>query len=183
MKVNILPSVTKGLPVASTVNIFSYCNQMNTSSSSSGQRAEELADRLHSAAIHLLRRLRVHDRGSGLTASRLSALSVIVFSGPIRLGDLAAAEQVRPSSMSRMVSELERAGLVRRRPDPVDGRAQLVEATGHGRQLLDRGRRRRVEALATAIERLGGAERSTLARSVALLERLVLPDAHPQRGP
>ena len=60
------------------------------------KRDEELAGRIHSAAIHLLRRLRREDAGSGLNAPRLSALSVIVFAGEVTLGELAAAEQVRP---------------------------------------------------------------------------------------
>src|SRR5947208_12142640 len=74
----------------------------------------ETADRLHSAAIHLLRRLRVGDRESGIGPAQLSALSVLVFGGPRSLGELADAEQVRPPTMSRIVSGLERAGLVKR---------------------------------------------------------------------
>ena len=88
---------------------------MNSPSPPLRQRPnEEVADRLHSAAIHLLRRVRVRDAESGLTPSRLSALSVIVFAGPIRVGDLATAEQVRPPTISRLVKELETDGLVRR---------------------------------------------------------------------
>ena len=81
--------------------------------------ARAVADRLHSAAIHLLRRLRSEDAASGLTAPRLSALSVLVFGGPRSIGDLAAAEQVRPPTISRLVRELERDGLVTRTVHPV----------------------------------------------------------------
>ena len=88
--------------------------------------AEGIADRLHSAAIHLLRRLRQEDAAAGLTAPRLSALSVIVFAGPLTLGELAEAEQVRPPTISRLVQGLEAEGLVERSRDPVDPRA------GHG---------------------------------------------------
>lgn len=140
-----------------------------------------MADRLHSAAIHLLRRLRAHDAETGLTASRLSALSVVVYAGPIRMGDLAAAEQVRPPTISRLVRDLEADGLVRRVPDPEDGRVQRVEATGPGRRLLDAGRSRRVEALTRRIEALSRVERRTLADAAAILERLALPEEHPQR--
>src|SRR5919199_1876113 len=80
-----------------------------------------VADRLHSAAIHLLRRLRKVDEASGLSAPRLSALSVLVFAGPRTLGELAAAEQVRPPTMTRLVRALERSGLVTREHDPDDG--------------------------------------------------------------
>src|SRR5215472_14325726 len=77
----------------------------------------DLADRLHSAAIHLLRRLRREDDASGLPAPQLSALSVIVFAGPVTLGELAAAEQVRPPTITRLVDKLEAAGLAERASD------------------------------------------------------------------
>ena len=86
----------------------------------------ELADRLHSAAIHLLRRLRREDDASGLPAPQLSALSVIVFGGPITLGALAKAEQVRPPTITKVVAALEHAGLVGRDVDPDDRRIVRV---------------------------------------------------------
>src|SRR5436190_15390507 len=94
--------------------------------------AEQVAERLHSAAIHLLRRLRLEDAASGLTAPRLSALSVVVYGGPLTLGALAAAEQVRPPTMTRIVAALERSGLVTRAPHPTDGRQILIAATADG---------------------------------------------------
>ena len=94
--------------------------------------AASTATRLHSAAIHLLRRLRREDDASGLSAPRLSALSVIVFGGPLSLGALAAAEQVRPPTMTRIVAALEAASLVTREVDPHDGRAILIRATPAG---------------------------------------------------
>src|SRR5258708_32539206 len=72
---------------------------------------DALADRLHSAAIHLLRRVRSQDTVTGEGPARLSALSVLVFSGPKTLGELAAAEQVKPPTMSRIVAGLERSRL------------------------------------------------------------------------
>src|SRR3954468_23413000 len=113
--------------------------------------AAVVADRLHSAAIHLLRRLRTEDTASGLTAPRLSALSVIVFGGPLTLGALAAAEQVRPPTMTRLVAALEGAGLVTREPDPGDPRQVLLRATPAGRRLLEEGRVRRTATLARRI--------------------------------
>lgn len=142
---------------------------------------EVTADRLHSAAIHLLRSLRVHDPASGLSAARLSALSVVVFAGPLPLGELAAAEQLRAPTMSRMVGELEAQGLVRRRRDPEDGRVRLVEATARGRRVLDEGRERRVKALAEKLASLTEEERRILGRAAALLERVALPEDHPSR--
>src|SRR4051794_41251008 len=100
----------------------------------------ELADRLHSAAIHLLRRLRRQDDASGLPAPQLSALSVIVYGGPITLGNLAAAEQVRPPTMTRLVAALEAAAFVTRETDAKDRRVVRITATAKGRRLLEAGR-------------------------------------------
>src|SRR5260221_11232102 len=76
--------------------------------------ARAVADRLHSAAIHLLRRLRVEDKAMGLSGPRTSALSVIVFRGPVTMSALAEAEQVRRPTMTRLVDGLERRGVVGR---------------------------------------------------------------------
>src|ERR1700750_1881277 len=113
--------------------------------------AGELADRLHSAAIHLLRRLRREDDASGLPAPQLSALSVIVFGGPITLGDLARAEQVRPPTITKVVAALEEAGLVARDVDANDRRIVRVKASARGGKLLQDGRQRRVAALTSSL--------------------------------
>src|SRR4051812_29059073 len=94
---------------------------------------QAVADRLHSAAIHLLRRLRREDDASGLSAPRLSALSVIVFGGPISIGALATAEQVKVPTISRVVAALEADQLVRRVADKSDRRIVHLEATAAGR--------------------------------------------------
>lgn len=129
----------------------------------------DVAQRLHRAAIHVLRAVRVEDAASGLTAPRLSALSVIVFRGPLTLGELAEAEQVRPPTITRLVRELERDRLVRVRPDPDDGRVRRVAATARGSALLHEGRRRRVERLARELARLPRRERATVERAVEVL--------------
>src|ERR671914_1928025 len=108
-----------------------------------GDGATVLADRLHSAAIHLLRRLRRTDTKTGLSGPRLSALSVVVFGGPLTLGELAAAEQVKPPTMTRLVRALEARGLVSREPDERDGRVVRLRATAKGRTLMAEGRARR----------------------------------------
>ena len=138
-----------------------------------GEQAFGLADRVHSAAVHVLRFLRVEDTALGLTAPKLSALSVLVFRGPLTVGELAKAEQVTPATTSRLVSELEALGLVERTVDPDDGRVRRVTPTDRGVALLHEGRRRRVERLAIAVEQLSDAERSALAAAADILERLV----------
>jgi len=135
--------------------------------------AERTADRLHSAAIHLLRRLRREDATSGLSAPRLSALSVLVFGGPLTLGELANAEQVRPPTMTRLVTALEADGLVTREPDASDGRVTRIRATPNGRTLLLRGRARRVAALTAEVRALAPDEREVLDAAVTVLEGVI----------
>lgn len=136
----------------------------------------EIADRLHSAAIHILRRLRVEDERSGLSSPQLSALSVIVFAGPITIGDLAAAEQVRPPTISRLVKGLESDRLVARESDPDDARVQRISATARGRHLLQEGSARRVKRLAGQIARLPESQRRSLSGAVGILEQLTRPE-------
>ena len=146
---------------------------------SAASGAEQLADRLHSAAIHLLRRLRGEDEASGLSAPRLSALSVLVFGGARTIGELAAAEQVSAPTISRLVRDLERDGLVLREADAADARRQRIRATAAGETLLIAGRRRRVERLAGDVAALTAAERELLARAAPLLERLARREPAP----
>jgi len=137
-----------------------------------GGQSFEAADRLHSAAIHLLRRLRVRDRESGVGPAQLSALSVLVFGGPRSLGELADAEQVRPPTMSRIVAGLESAGLVRRHATE-DGRRVRLEASAKGTKILREGRKRRVESLAKALSSLSEEEQQKLGTLTDLLRQVI----------
>jgi len=155
--------------------IFSMANKMATSG--------EISDRLHSASIRLLRWLRREDDRSGLSAPRLSALSVVVWAGPLTLGALATAEHVRPPTMTRLVQGLEAAGLVRRQTDPSDGRIAIITPTARGRRTLAAGRARRVRVLAERVEKLAAGERATLERAAAIIDRLAgARPANPERG-
>jgi DNA-binding MarR family transcriptional regulator len=131
-----------------------------------------VADALHAAAIHLLRGVRREDERSGVGPARLSALSVLVFAGPMRLTELALIEQVKPPTMTKVVAGLRTAGLVRRSADPDDARAVRLEATTRGTRLLQEGRRRRVARLGAALEVLTGGELEVLARAAAIVERV-----------
>jgi len=131
-----------------------------------------VADALHSAAIHLLRTVRKEDERSGISPARLSALSVLVFGGPMRLTDLARIEQVKPPTMTRIVAGLESGGLVRRRAVSADARAVSLEATPRGVKVMQEGRRRRVARLASALAALTAGDRATLARAAALMEQV-----------
>jgi DNA-binding MarR family transcriptional regulator len=132
-----------------------------------------VADRLHSAAIHLLRLVAREDPKSGLSAARLSALSVVVFAGPLPLGELAAAERVRPPTMTRIVQALEREGLVRRAAEAGDRRVVRVVATPKGRRVLARARSRRVAGLAACLQPLPLEDVAVLARAAELIEATV----------
>jgi DNA-binding MarR family transcriptional regulator len=136
------------------------------------RRVEALADRLHSATLHLSRRLRTEDEALGVSPPRLSALSVVVWAGPIGIGALAAAEGVSAPTMTRLVDGLERDGYVRRFPDPDDARGVLVRPTARGRRLLTEGRARRVRVLAEALRYLSADELSAIDRGTELIERL-----------
>ena len=132
----------------------------------------EVADRLHSAAIHLLRRARRTDPLTGVSPAQLSALSVLM-SGPKTLGDLAAAEQVRPPTMSRLVSEMERAGVAKKVTDRADGRVVRVHATAKGLRALSRGRAMRIESIEKLMMELGADELLDVERAIGAIEKLL----------
>lgn len=140
----------------------------------SAPRNEVVADRLHSAAIHLLRSLRRVDSESGLTAPRLSILSVLVFRGPRTLGELAEVEQVRPPTMTRLVTGLEEVRLVRRETDRQDRRVTLVHATTKGRKVMLAGRARRVADLTARLDRATKDELRQLEHAATVIERLAI---------
>lgn len=132
----------------------------------------DVSARLHSTAIRLLRTLRREDDGSGLSAPRLSALSVIVYGGPMSLAELAAAEQVKAPTMSRIVDALVERRLISREAKPGDRRSVRISATEQGMQLLNAGREQRVGALVARLSKLADSERRALARGVEILERI-----------
>jgi DNA-binding MarR family transcriptional regulator len=134
-------------------------------------RHVDAADRFHSAAIHALRHVRREDPVSGLSAARLSALSVLVFGGPRTLGELAAAEQVRPATMTRVAQSLVEDGYASRAADPADGRVVRLSATAKGRRVMQRGRERRVANLARLLERLSPEEVARVHEAAELVER------------
>jgi DNA-binding MarR family transcriptional regulator len=128
---------------------------------------EQVADMLHGAAIRLLRFVRKEDAASGISGAQLSVLSVLAFGGPQTLSALAAAEQVKPPTMSQLVSELERLDLVVRKP--IDRRSSEISLTRKGRQLMEAGRRRRLARLTKAIAGLPPEQIDRLAQAAGLI--------------
>ena len=132
----------------------------------------ETADRLHSAAIHLLRRVRRNDAQTGVPAAQLSALSVLM-GGPRTLGELASAEQVRPPTMSKLVTEMVSAGLLRRTGDPEDARVVRVDMTTKGRRLLAKGRELRIADIERRLRAQGPQGVAAVAGAVDVIERML----------
>jgi DNA-binding MarR family transcriptional regulator len=132
----------------------------------------DAANGIHSAAIHLLRRVReVDEEAMGLTAARAAALSVLVFGGPRSLTELAAAERVTPATMSKLVTAMEAEGLARRYPDVNDARSIRIEATAKARRILERGRSRRLDLLTGLLAEATGAEIDAVRTAAEVLER------------
>ena len=137
-------------------------------------RRARLADRLHSVAIHLLRRVASADQRSGVTGPRLSVLSVLVLGGgPRTLGTLAAAEHVRPPTMTRLIQAMEAEGLVARAASRDDGRAMIIRATSRGERVLKQARSRRLAALRALLGTLEPAQVRQIERAVRILEPVV----------
>lgn len=132
-----------------------------------------IATDLHALAIRLLRQVRQEDDASGLTAARLSALSVLVFGGRKTLGELARVEQVSLPTMTRISAALAKAGYVKRSVDPDDRRYVYLEATRRGVALLDEGRRRRIARLSAMLADLTARELVDCERALAALRRVV----------
>ncbi|HWZ82380.1 MAG TPA: MarR family transcriptional regulator [Terriglobales bacterium] len=131
----------------------------------------EVADKLHSAAIHLLRYARNKDVLSQEGPARLSALSVLVFLGPMTLGQLAAAEQVKPPTMSRIVAGLKASGLAKVEGDSGDARRIRVSATARGERLLQEARERRIRLLAETLEDVRGPQMFILRQAAEIIEQ------------
>ena len=132
----------------------------------------QAAEHLNSAAIHLLRGLRSADRYSGLTAARLSALSVLVFGGPCALGELARAEDVSGPTMTRIVDGLVRLGLAARTDHPDSRRQVLISATAVGQELMAQARDRRLEVIAHALGTLRPEDQLAVVRAADALRGL-----------
>ena len=136
-------------------------------------RKSDVAQHLHSAAIHLLRTVRRQDPLMDLTPARASVLSVLVFGGPRTAGQLAETEQVAAPTMTKLINGLVRDGYVRKRRHPDDARAIMVTATAKAAHALQEGRRRRVRLLQSLFRDLNDEEWGTLERAATIIESRV----------
>ena len=134
-------------------------------------REEEIA-RLRVAVMRLARDLRARTAEEGITPAQSSVLALLVRRGPLRAGDLAAAEALNPTMLSRVLAHLEYAGLVRRRADERDRRCAWAEATPAGRRLIKRLRARHAALLAERLDGLDPAHADALLAALPALEAL-----------
>jgi DNA-binding MarR family transcriptional regulator len=140
--------------------------------SSKIEMKEAIADALHSGAIRLLRIVRAEDAHAGVGPAQLSALSVLVFVGAKTLGELAAIEQVRPPTMSRIVDGLVKQHLVDRITEATDRRSVRITPTKKGRKLLLEGKARRVRALAKRLDELTHEELNVMQKAGQIMSRI-----------
>jgi DNA-binding MarR family transcriptional regulator len=141
-----------------------------------GTDTARTASELRVVLGQLMRRLRAEHRfpiQQGTVLGRLDR------EGAASVSDLAVAEKVRPQSMAQTVGELESDGLVKRSPDPDDGRRAIVELTAAGRETLEDDRSRRVGWLVSAIEELPERDQAALARATAIIGRLAESEGEP----
>ena len=139
---------------------------------------EEVARRVHSAALHLMRYVRAQDTALGVPPAQLSALSVIVFGGKTSLSELAKAEQVRPPTMSRIIDALVRDGLVKRETDKTDRRSIIITATEKGTRIMHEGRGRREKRLLELLQPLRREEIDLLDRASEILAKELKAGPH-----
>jgi DNA-binding MarR family transcriptional regulator len=131
-----------------------------------------VASALRLAVMRLARRLRGERSDASLSISQIAALSTLERTGPLTPGELAAAERVRPPSMTRIVASLEAAGLVTRTDHPTDGRQVLLAASPAGAAIVREDRRRRDAWLAQRLRDLPREDVEVLRRAAVVLERL-----------
>src|SRR5713226_7132018 len=137
---------------------------------------EEVARNLHSNAIHLLRRVRTEDSAMGIGPAQASALSVVVFGGPLTLNELAEAEQVRPPTMSRVVEALVREGLVRREANRNERRSVTISPTEKGTKIMYEGRNRREKRLIKLLSQLDADEIRCLGKASRILSKILVAE-------
>jgi DNA-binding MarR family transcriptional regulator len=133
----------------------------------------ETPARLRAVVGKLSRRVNAATRGESMTPSQLSVLGSVARQGPLRLADLADLESLNPTMLSRIVANLDDAGLVRRRSDPDDRRAGLVEVTATGRRTYDRLRAQRAKVLLDGLHELGPSEVAAVEAALPALEQLI----------
>ena len=132
----------------------------------------ETLSKLRGVISKLARELNATATGEGLTPTQASVLALIAFRGPLGLTELARLEGLNPTMLSRVVGKLTELGLIQRDPNPDDLRAIRVEATKAGRELHERVKLLRTEAIATCLDQLPEESARTIINALPALEEL-----------
>ncbi|HVM99707.1 MAG TPA: MarR family transcriptional regulator [Caulobacteraceae bacterium] len=136
-------------------------------------------ERIYLFVQHFGRRLRDIDARAGLTPARFSALASLRIHGSRNIGELAADERVRPPSMTRLVRDMARDGLLVRTPDPADGRGVLIELTPTATALFDAVRAEKIALVADFLRTLDEPARAAITLAFAALDDLAEPPEPP----
>lgn len=134
----------------------------------------EVAEKLHSVAIHLLRNAKKHDQESGLTAERLSLLSILIYVGPQTINSLAEMEQVSAPAITRTVKSLEKQGYVIKSRSKTDQRVVYVAPTRKSQQLLEETRRKRLQRIEHLLEGAAEEDLKQLSVAMTILEKQIV---------
>jgi len=134
-------------------------------------------ERIYLFVQHFGRRLREIDVSVGLTPARFSALASLHFHDSRNIGDLAADERVKRPSMTRLVGDMERDGLVRRARDPSDGRGVLIKLTPRGNALFNGTRATKIALVADYLRALPPDRRTAIKIAFGVLDDLAVPPA------
>ncbi|MCW2541032.1 MAG: Transcriptional regulator, MarR family [Frankiales bacterium] len=133
---------------------------------------DELTSALRLSLMRVVRRLRSQRVNTAVTLSQLSALTTVKKYGPLSAGEVAAAEQMQPPSMTKILASLEANGWIERMSHPDDRRQSIITITESGRELIDEETRARDEWLAMRLSEMSVADRDLLRDAIDVLDRL-----------
>lgn len=130
------------------------------------------AESLRRSIARLARRLNSSASDEGLTPAEASVLGSITVHGPMGVGQLVDREQIHPTMLSRLLSRLDEAGLIQRRPHPADSRAAILEVTPDGRRLHEQLKAHRADLVLRGISRLAPGDQAALRAALPALDAL-----------
>jgi DNA-binding MarR family transcriptional regulator len=132
------------------------------------QEALQLLVSMH----RIVRHLRRSRTTTVLHPTQFLALMLIADEQPIRIGEIANRVPCSQPTATTTVAALEEAGLVRREPDPVDGRATAVVLTEAGASTVEASGRQAAEELSKLLNRLDEPDRALVLKAGEALSRI-----------
>ncbi|WP_439031963.1 MarR family winged helix-turn-helix transcriptional regulator [Gordonia terrae] len=132
-----------------------------------------LSGDLSLAVVRLARRLRGRRENKLVSLTQLSALNTLHHEGPMTPGALAAAERVRPPSMTRVIASLSDLGMIKREPHPTDGRQAIVTLSPEGVEVVTEELAARKAWLSDRLAELSPDQRDTLREAVLIVNSIL----------